>query len=63
MRRDVRIFRAFTHGPPDFYARTVIDHRAPSRVEPEPEPAPPRPRPRNYVQCLPAFAIHVLPVQ
>jgi hypothetical protein len=60
MRRDVRIFAAFTHGPPEFYERTVIEHRAPPRVEPEPS-APVR-RPRNDVQCLPAFAIHVLPL-
>jgi hypothetical protein len=59
MRRDVRIFPAFTHGPPEFYERTVIEHPAPPRVEPEP-PAPAR-RARNYARCLPAFAIHVLP--
>ena len=61
MRQDVRIFRAFTQGPPEFYERAVIDHRPPPRVEPEPT-APAR-RPRNDVRCLPAFAIYVLPVQ
>ena len=61
MRRDVRIFSAFAEGPREFYERTVIDHRASPRVEPE--PTPPARRPRNFVQCLPAFAIHVLPVR
>jgi len=59
MRRDVRIFRAFTQGPPEFYERAVSDHRVPPRVEPEPS-APVR-RPHNDVRCLPAFAIYVLP--
>jgi hypothetical protein len=61
MRRDVRIFRAFTQGPPEFYERAVIDNRAPPRVEPE--PSDPVRRPRNDVRYLPAFAIYVLPAQ
>lgn len=61
MRRDARIFPAFSEGPHEFYERPVIERRAPARVEPE--PAPPSCRPRNFVQCLPAFAIHVLPVR
>jgi hypothetical protein len=61
MRRDVRTFRAFTHGPPEFYERAVIEHRAPPRVEPQ--PAAPARRPRNDVRLLPAFAIYVLPAQ
>jgi hypothetical protein len=59
MRRDVRIFPAFTHGPTEFYERAVIEHRAAPRVEPE--PVAPVHRPRNHVRCLPAFAIYVLP--
>jgi hypothetical protein len=59
MRRDVLVFPVFPHGPPEFYERAVIEHRAPPRVEPEPS-APAR-RPRNDVRCMPAFAIYVLP--
>jgi hypothetical protein len=59
MRRDVRIFPAFTHGPPEFYERTVIEHREPARVETQ--PAAPTRRPHNDVRCMPAFAIYVLP--
>jgi hypothetical protein len=59
MRQDVRIFPAFAHGPPEFYERAVIEHRAQPRAEQE--PSVPARRPRNHVRCLPAFAVYVLP--
>ena len=61
LRRDVRSFPAFTEGPHEFYERGVIEHHAPPRSEPEPAAATVS-RPRNFVRCLPAFAIRVVPV-
>lgn len=55
MRHDVRIFPAFTRGPREFYGRGVIEVRQTHRVDPE--PGVPVSRPRNFVRCMPAFAL------